>query len=54
MEIMDGFAAEELAADFVMCGALTFDQYDGSAGGGETNGGHGAGGASTDDEMIGS
>jgi hypothetical protein len=35
-------------------GALTLDQHDVPAGGCETNGGHGAGGAAADDEIIGS
>jgi hypothetical protein len=54
MEIVHGFAAEELAANFVVRGALTLDQYDVPTGGSETNGGHGASRATADDEMIGS
>jgi len=54
MEIVHGLTAEELAADFVVCGSLTLDQYDFPSGAGETNGGHGAGGTAAYDEVIGS
>ena len=52
MEIVDGLAAEELAADFVMRAGFFFDEHDVAACGGEAQGDHGAGGSAADDEMI--
>jgi len=52
-EVFDGFAAEELAADFVMRLALFFQQEDATAGSGEAQSCCGTGGSATDDEVIG-
>ena len=52
MEIVDGFATEEFAADFVMGVAFFLDQSDGSACSGEAEGDHGAGGTAADDEVV--
>ena len=52
MKIVDGFAAQELAADFVMRAGFFFDEHDAAAGGGKAQSEHGAGGTAADDEMI--
>ena len=52
VEIVDGFGAEELAADLVMRAGLLFQQHNLAPGGGEAQGNHGAGGPAPDDQVV--
>jgi hypothetical protein len=52
IEIVDGFAAEEFPADFVVSRCLSFNEHDPTSCGGETDCEQGAGGPSTDNQNI--
>ena len=50
-EILDGFTAEKLAADFVMGRRLALQNCDFASGRGKTKADHGAGKTASDDQM---
>ena len=52
VKIVDGLAAEELAADLVMRAGFFFEEYYAAARGGEAEGDHGARGTAANNEVV--
>jgi hypothetical protein len=53
VKIVEGFAAQEFAADFVVRPGLALQQGNVAAGGGQPDGQHGPGKTPADDQMLG-